>query len=421
MKLNMRNVRIVSIPELEQLLVSLDCLRFKATDKAETYAWVAATLKGYGYSKLNKHGRGVVQDYVRKMTALSERQVERLTARWLKTTKLVRKPYKHHRFNGKYTRDDCILLAHVDEAHNVLAGPATRKILEREYVVYGKPEYERLAGISVSHIYNLRHTYLYHQHAAVFTKTHGPKNTLGIRRKPRPNGKPGYIRIDSVHQGDGPNGEKGVYHINFVDEVTQWEFVACVPTICDRDMLPVLEAILFMYPFVIHEFHADNGSEYMNNLVEKLLNRLHVVLSKSRPRRHEDNALVETKNGGVIRKEMGYNYVPSHYAELIQVWYMKWFNPYLNYHRPCGFVTTVTDKKGKERKVYKPGDYMTPYRKLKSLPNAEQYLKPGVAFAHMDAIEQAMSDTEFAQAKNKAKYQLMTQIDESEAKELPMD
>lgn len=417
----MKSIRIVSITEIEQQLVNLDNIQFKVINKTEAYDWIATTLKGYRYRKLSKHEKGIVSAYIRKMTGYSKRQVERLTARWLKATKLSRKPYKHHRFNGKYTRDDCILLAQTDEAHNVLSGPATRLILQRELVVYGKTEYEHLAGISVSHIYNLRKTYVYHQHIAVFVKTKGPKNTLGIRRKPEPNGCPGYIRIDSVHQGDGPNGEKGVYHINFIDEVTQWEFVACVPTICDRDMLPVLETILFMYPFVIHEFHADNGSEYINKLVAELLKRLHITLSKSRPRRHEDNALVETKNGGVIRKEMSYNYIPSHYAELIHAWYLEWFNPYLNYHRPCGFVTTITDKKGKERKVYKPKDYMTPYQKLKSLPNAAQYLKSGLTFAHMDTIEEAMSDTEFAIAKNKAKYQLMKKIDESEAKELPMD
>ena len=421
MKLTMKDVRIVSIPELQQLVAASAGLEFTAKHKAEAYAWIAATLTGYGYHKLNKHDRGVVSAYVRKMTGYKSAQTKRLIRQWKKTTRLIPKEYKHHSFNGTYTRADCILLATVDEAHNVLSGPATRHILERAYVFYGQPEYERLAGISVSHIYNLRKTYLYHQHAAVFTKTKGPKNTLGMRRKPQPNGCPGYIRIDSVHQGDSPNGEKGVYHINFVDEVTQWEFVACVPTICDRDMLPILEAILALFPFVLHEFHADNGSEYINKLVAKMLNRLQIELSKSRPRRHEDNALAETKNGGVIRKEMGYNHIPGHYAGLINDWYQQWFNTYLNYHRPCGFATITTDHKGKERKVYKPQDYMTPYGKLKRLPNARQYLRPDVSFAQLDVIEEAYSDTDFAVAMRKAKYQLLKQIDEREAKELPME
>lgn len=182
-------------------------------------------------------------------------------------------------------------------------------------------------------------------------------------------------------------------------------------------MLPILEAILAMYPFVIIEFHADNGSEYINKLVAEMLNRLNVTLSKSRPRRHNDNALVETKNGGVIRKEMGYNHIPKKYASLINEWYQTWFNDYLNFHRPCGFATTTVDHKGKERKVYKPQDYMTPYQKLKSLPNAEQYLKPGVTFTKLTAIEDAMSDTDFAIAMRKAKYKMLTEIERQEQQE----
>lgn len=432
----MKDVRIFSISELEQMLASNSGLEFKAVDKTEAYAWITSTLQSYHYRKLRKRQRGVVVAYICKMTGYSSAQTKRLICAWKKTSKLVRKAYKHHRFNGKYTRQDIVILAGVDEAHNVLSGPATRRILEREYVVFDKPEYERLAGISVSHIYNLRKTFLYHQHAAVFTKTKGPKNTLGIRHKPEPNGKPGYIRIDSVHQGDlltnesSNNGndsndqndqnnrcesKKGVYHINFVDEVTQWEFVACVPTICDRDMLPVLENILALFPFVIIEFHADNGSEYINKLVAKMLNRLSIYLSKSRPRRHNDNALVETKNGSVIRKEMGYNHIPKKYASLINEWYQTWFNNYLNFHRPCGFATTTIDHKGKERKVYKPKDYQTPYAKLKSLADAKQYLKTSITFNQLDKIEDVMSDTDFAVAMRQAKYQLLEKIDKDEA------
>ena len=174
-------------------------------------------------------------------------------------------------------------------------------------------------------------------------------------------------------------------------------------------------------PFVIIEFHTDNGSEYINKLVVKLLNRLHIELSKSRPRRHNDNALVETKNGGVIRKHMGYNHIPSTYANLINGWYQEWFNSYLNYHRPCGFVTTITDHKGKERKVYKPNDYATPYMKLKSLPGANQYLKIGITFEDLDILAFAMSDTEYATKMMKAKYQLFKKIDSEEDKVMLME
>jgi transposase InsO family protein len=419
MKLNMKDVRCTSIPQLQKFMATSEQYGITIA-RADAYPWITATLTDIRYRKCTKHERGIVLTYIRMVTGFSPRQVKRLVAQWERTTTLTRKPYRRHRFNGKYTREDVILLARVDEAHDVLSGPAIRKILEREYVLYGRSEFARLASISVSHIYNLRKQFVYHQHVAVFTKTKGPKNTLGVRRKPKPNGRPGFIRVDSVHQGDSPNGEKGVYHINFVDEVTQEEFVACVSTICDRDMLPVIERTLDAFPFVVQEFHADNGSEYINHQVVALCNRLLVMLSKSRPRQHNDNALVETKNGSIIRKEMGYAHIPRQYAVLINTWYQEWFNVYLNFHRPCGFATATTDHKGKERKIYKPKDYMTPYQKFKSLPNAEQYLKPGVTFAQLNAIEEAMSDTEFATAMRNKKYKLSAQLAAHEAKELPM-
>jgi len=421
MNIIMTNARIFSIPELEKLILANEKIAFKAKDKTEAYQWIATTLRDYRYSKLGKRERGVVIDYIVKMTSYSRRQIKRLTRQWLECSSLRVKPYVHNKFNGKYTRQDTILLAQVDDAHEVLSGPATRRVLEREFVIYGKSEFERLAGISVSHIYNLRHSFLYHQNIVTFTKTKGPKNTLGIRHKPEPNNRTGFLRVDSVHQGDLPMDErgspnsgksnKGVYHINFVDEVTQYEFVACVQTICERDMLPVLKSIIDAFPFVIHEFHADNGSEYINKVVASLLKKLYITLSKSRPRQHNDNALVETKNGGIIRKCMGYNYIPAYHAGIINDWYRDHFNDYLNFHRPCGFATTTIDHKGKERKVYKANDYMTPYRKLKSLENVAQYLKPGITIALLDRKEAAMSDTEYAVAMNKAKYKMLSIIE----------
>ncbi|MBI5413769.1 transposase family protein, partial [Candidatus Peregrinibacteria bacterium] len=178
-------------------------------------------------------------------------------------------------------------------------------------------------------------------------------------------GRPGFLRVDSVHQGD-LDKEKGVYYINMVDEVTQSEFVFCVPQICERFLENVLEELIIICPFKIINFHSDNGSEYINKVVADILGRLHIKQTKSRPRKHNDNALVETKNGSVIRKTFGYFHIPAiaKNAMLINQFCQQWLNPYLNYHRPCGFATTKIDKKGKEKKIYKHDEYATPYGKM---------------------------------------------------------
>ena len=190
------------------------------------------------------------------------------------------------------------------------------------------------------------------------------------RRKPRPEGRPGWVRVDSVHQGD-LDKVKGVYHINAVDEVTQYQFTGCVERISERYLLPVLERLLASFPFVVHGFHSDNGSEYINYQVAELLEKLRVEeFTKSRPRRSNDNALAESKNGSVIRKQFGYGHIPGRHAERLDRFHREVLDPYLNYHRPCLFPRVETDAKGKRRKAYRQADIRMPYERLKALPEA---------------------------------------------------
>jgi hypothetical protein len=242
----------------------------------------------------------------------------------------------------------------------------------------------------------------------VFQATRPSPVSIGERRKPDPQGRPGFLRVDTVHQGDW-DGAKGVYHINSVDAVTQWEIVGCVSKISEQHLLPVLEAMLHQFPFRILGFHADNGSEYINHLVAGLLEKLLIEFTKSRASRSQDNALVEGKNGAVVRKHIGYGHIAGEHAEALQKFYTAHLNPYLNFHRPCGFATVSLDARGKRSRKYKAQDYATPYEKLKSLPAAIQYLKPNIGFAQLDRQAMAMSDTECAIKMGAAKAKLLRQ------------
>jgi hypothetical protein len=214
--------------------------------------------------------------------------------------------------------------------------------------------------------------------------------------------------VDTVHQGDW-DGAKGVYHINAVDAVTQWQVVGCASKISEAYLMPVLKAMLSQFPFTVLGFHADNGSEYINHRVEKMLEKLHAEFTKSRACRSQDNALVEGKNGAVIRKLIGYGYIAGEHAEAIGKFYLRQLNPYLNFHRPCGFATVSLDKHGKRLRQYKRDDYRTPLEKLKSLEGVEQYLKPGINLAQLEQEAMAMSDTECARQMNAAKSRLLRQ------------
>lgn len=90
--------------------------------------------------------------------------------------------------------------------------------MEWAYLIFNDTRFERLANISVSHLYNLRAGRAYQNKRQHGTKIRPTAVPIGQRRAPQPDGVPGYIRIDSVHQGD-QDGKKGVYHIT---QSTAW-------------------------------------------------------------------------------------------------------------------------------------------------------------------------------------------------------
>ena len=404
----MMNAESLSQEQIRDFLNSSQRIEFAGCQRSERYAWVERVLGTQNYGALGKGERGVVRAYVEKVTGMSVSQTTRLIRGFLDSGVVRMAPYQRHGFPARYTAEDIALLAEVDRAHERLSGPATRRILQREWEQFGNKRYQRLAEISVAHLYNLRASARYRNQAAVFEPTRSSGIAIGERRRPDPQGRPGFLRVDTVHQGDW-DGAKGVYHINAVDAVTQWQVVGCVSKISEFYLLPVLEAVLAQFPFVVLGFHVDNGSEYINRRVAQMLDKLHAEFTKSRACRTQDNALVEGKNGAVVRKLMGYGHIAGEHAEAIGKFYARQLNPYLNFHRPCGFATVSLDERGKRQRQYKTEDYQTPFEKLKSLERAEQYLKPGVSLAELEQKALAVSDTECARKMSAAKSRLLRQ------------
>ncbi len=411
MKTIMNSSKLETIEQIREFLSGTEIMEFSVESTEGCYAFIQTTLDKFGYGRLGKADKGLIRRYLRKMTGYSRAQLTRLIADHRKRRRLGRRPRPRSRFPKRYLDADIGLLAHTDEVHGTLSGPATKKVLEREAEVYGHADYARLAGISVAHLYNLRKGTGYRKRRRHWTKTASVRIAIGERRKPDPDGQPGYLRIDSVHQGD-LDGHKGVYHINAIDAITQFEMVASVERISEVFLLPALEVLLDAFPFVIRGFHSDNGSEYVNKRVAKLLDKLLVEFTKSRARRTNDNALVEGKNGAVVRKHLGYAHIPQKYAGVLNAFNRDYLNPYLNFHRPCFFPEVIVDAQGKQRKHYPYERMMTPYEKLKSLPKAERFLKPGLTFEQLDALAMQMSDNETAAQLHKARQQLFKQIHE---------
>jgi hypothetical protein len=407
MIVHMKNLERLSTAELKSFLANQEAVHYAAAEKQGAYSVIESMLKAQHYRRLKKGQKGIVRRFLVKITGLSRAQITRLIQRFLTTRRVVRKPARQPSFHTRYTPAGIALLADIDEAHQELSGPAVRRLLQREFQVYGNPEFARLNGISASHIYNLRKSQTYGKIRVRFEHTQARPVSIGERRQPNPLGRPGYLRVDTVHQGHHDD-QPGVYHINAVDTVTQWQVVGCVKTICERDLIPVLEAMLHQFPFRILGFHCDNGAEFLNHNVVKLLNKLLVEeFTKSRAYRSTDNALVEGKNGAVVRKHIGYGAIGAEHAEAFQKFYTAQFNPYLTFHRPCGFATIRTDRRGKRKRVYRHQDYRTLYEKLATLKRWTQYLKEGVTQQHLQQQAQKQTDTQAARAMQKAKLALL--------------
>ena len=397
--------------QIRSLVAASEGLRFESENRRQMYAWVESVLIEHSYAKLGKVARGLLRRYIETMTGLSRAQVTRLIAGYMACGQVRVATYVRHRFEPRYTPADTELLASIDEAHETLSGPATRAILKREFELYGKPEFERLAAISNGHLYNLRNSQRYRERRLNYTKTRPTTVSIGERRKPDPRGQPGFLRIDTVHQGDsaGPGqGAKGVYHINAVDEVTQWQVATATQAISEAYLIPALEALLLQFPFRILGFHSDNGSEYINRTVAKLLGKLHIEQTKSRPRQSGDNGLIETKNGAIIRKHMGYGYIDAGHADAINSFYREFLNPYLNYHRPCAQPDVEIDRRGRKRVRYRR--YQTPLETLLGLDKPAQYLRQRLSINTLKRIGAARSDTDAAHRMQQAKAALFDQL-----------
>lgn len=401
MKINMDDSRINSISQLREFVKGSNLFTVKLQTIEAKYKLINKTIKKFKYQKLSRKDKHIVRLYLEKLTGYKKAQLNRLIKRAL-AGDLKKANYVRHNPHVIYGSDDIKLLEKTDVLHRRLNSLATKEILRRETEIFSNQNYAHISKVSASHINNLRNSNCYKQFWVNGTKAR--QVLIGKTKEPEPNGKPGSIRVDTVHQRE-------IYHINAVDEITQWEVVVCVPLISERYLLPALKRMLAQFPFVIFNFHSDRGSEFINKVVADLLNKLLIEQTKSRSRHSNDNALVESKNGTVIRKNMGYTHIHFGAAQMISDFYEKWFNPYLNYHRPSLYVTEEkVDKKCHIHKIY--GQATTPYEKLKEVGRQlkQNFLKPNTSFKQLDQFAYQQSDNQFATKMRKEEVKLFEKI-----------
>jgi integrase-like protein len=397
-----------TIGEIQTFLATSDTFDLaQLTMQKDRALWVRNRLLHFHYRSLGRKQQGMLRKFLRIITRYSDAQLSRHIGRYRRGGPVIVQQ-KRNSFDHIYTDEDRELLVTVDNETGRMAGTLASQFCSDQFSS-GDGRFLRLKNISSATVYRLRKDKKYEEFSIVIEKTKPVQTPIGKRCKPKPNGIPGFIRVDTVHQGDFGK-QKGVYHINLVDEVTQWEVVIAVENISESMLEEVLRTALFFFPFRIRNFHSDNGGEFINYTVAGLLEKLRIRQTKSRPRHSNDNGLVETKNAAVIRKEMGHFHISGKFAPRINVFYRDHLIPFLNFHRPCHFPHRTILTNGKVIIQYRRKDCRTPYKKLLSIPGWEGCLRRGVTAADLTKEATMKTPLQAAQEKNEAKRILFSII-----------
>jgi hypothetical protein len=211
MVIMMNDSKLNRLAQIKSFLAETGVIEFSKKSRKEADSWIEETLSRFHYFILSKKKKGLIRRYLRKVTGYSRSQLARQINQYRKTGQVRVKEYDRHKFEKKYTHQDIQLLAHTAQLHASPNGAALKKTLERMAREYGKEKYLNISHISVSHIYNLKKKVSYLRSIASYQKTNkGKGKTIGVRCQPQPQGRPGYLRVDTIHQGD-QDGQKGVY------------------------------------------------------------------------------------------------------------------------------------------------------------------------------------------------------------------
>lgn len=155
---------IKTLEEIRNFVSGASAVTFQPMSREAACLWMEETLRRFHYRSASRGDKGLLRQYLGKVSGLSRAQVTRRITQFLADggTQDRRGPPAAP-FRRRYTDADIRLLAEMDALHGNLSGSTTRKLCERAYHVHGDARFERLATISNGHLYNLRRCRTYQQ------------------------------------------------------------------------------------------------------------------------------------------------------------------------------------------------------------------------------------------------------------------
>lgn len=223
----MNDKRIRSLEDVRAFLAGSTTMEFSITEQDERYRWIEQPLQRFHYRTLGRSERGVVLRYLQRVSCYSRQTLTRLVAQYQPSGELRRRQRTVPGFQRNHTlkMPDCWM--------SCMAGAAAKKLCERMYRVHGDARFESLSHISVSLLDNLRRAAGYPRQRRHFEKTRLTRAQIAQRRKPDPRVGTPAIRASIPSIRAIWTASRG-YHINAVDEVTQFRCVFSVQRIGER-------------------------------------------------------------------------------------------------------------------------------------------------------------------------------------------
>ncbi len=173
--------------------------------------------------------------------------------------------------------------------------------------------------------------------------------------------RPGFMEIDLVsHEGSNPRGDF-IQTLDATDVLTGWTETQAVRNKAQIWTLEAVKGIKERLPFPLLGIDSDNGSEFINNHLNKFCRENGITFTRSRPYRKNDNCFVEQKNYSVVRRAVGYSrYDTAEELEALNELY-GYLRLYTNFFQP---VMKLIEKKRIGSRVKKKYDEAkTPYRR----------------------------------------------------------
>jgi hypothetical protein len=174
--------------------------------------------------------------------------------------------------------------------------------------------------------------------------------------------KPGSIQADLVlHCGDSLEGFY-LTTLTAVDVASSWTERVAVWGKTQKVVTGGLHRVRMALPIPLREFHSDNGSEFLNDMLQPYCRREGIRTTRGRPYKKNDQAYVEQKNWTAVRAVVGYDRYSSRAA-------LKCFEElyesdrlYRNFFQPVRKLLSKERVGPKVRKRYDVAQ--TPYQRL---------------------------------------------------------